>query len=149
MRVEQGMAKPAATCRPDEPLGRAVDRMLELGVDGLVVVTDARSQRVVGLLEERDALRAWRAATGDAEAIPVASAMTRDPRVCQPGDLMMDALEIMADEGVWRLPVVDREGQLLGVLTLPDVARVTGGDGRGVPVLSRGDVCRALARRAG
>ena len=145
MHVEGVMVKDPVCCRPEEPLRDAARQMAEHGASCLVVVADAVSRRVVGMLTEGDVCRA--AAEGELGVRSVASAMS-SPVLCRPRDLLWEVLLLGETHGARRFPVVEEGGQLLGLITLEDVAREAAREQPGVPALSPHDVCRVIAESA-
>jgi len=79
--------------------------------------------RVVGIVTDRDlALRAT-AEGCDPNLTKVEAVMTREVITCKPEDSVELAEELMQDWQLRRLPVVDDQGNLIGILTLAKVAR--------------------------
>lgn len=102
---------------PATPLADAMALMRQRRVGTLVVVDDAR--RLQGLLTARDVRFV------DAEHETVAARMTpRDALVVGEGELTLDAAErLMVERKVKKLPLVDRDGVLLGLITAKDIVR--------------------------
>jgi IMP dehydrogenase len=100
---------------PDTPLAEAVATMRRQQVGTLVVVDDSR--RLKGLLTERD-VRFVDPASGT-----VATRMTPvDRLVLGQGDVTLDAAErLMVERKIKKLPLVDRHGALLGIITARDI----------------------------
>ena len=122
LSVRQLMKKSVATVHADEPLQRAARLMCEHDC-GCVVVVD-RDHSVVGIVTDRDvAITAYEDEL-PIEAIPCASAMTHHPVAISPDDTLEDAMRLMRTSQVRRLPVVDAEDHLIGLLTLGDIVRV-------------------------
>jgi predicted transcriptional regulator len=61
------------------------------------------------------------AENGDASATLVRTIMTRDPTTIAEDDSVEEALRLMRSEGVRRLPVTDRTGQLVGLVSMDDI----------------------------
>jgi CBS domain-containing protein len=121
MRIEQLMAKEVARCRPDETLHQAARLMWERDC-GFVPVVDG-ADRVVGVVTDRDACMAVYTRGQPLEAIRVGDVMSKRVRTCKPADDLAAAEEAMREAKVHRLPVVDDADQLLGVISLSDLAR--------------------------
>jgi CBS domain-containing protein len=110
---------------PEDTLGEVAERMRAQNV-GAVVVKDFG--RLIGILTERDMLRAMAARVHTSEA-RVRQWMTPDP-VTAPADLPLDdAAQIMLDNGFRHLPVIDGSA-VLGIVSL---RRVLGGRRRPAP----------------
>jgi CBS domain-containing protein len=105
---------------PEDTLGEVAERMTAKNV-GAVVVKDFG--RLIGILTERDLLKAMAARVHTSEA-RVRQWMTPDP-ITAPTDMPLDeAAQIMIDHGFRHLPVVD-EGQVVGVVSLRRVVAQT------------------------
>jgi CBS domain-containing protein len=102
-----------------EPLERLTDvaaRMRANRVGAVAVLDDGQ---LVGILSERDLLRAL--ADGlNPRVTPVSASMTPDPRTIGPDDLASEAAELMIERGVRHLPVV-KDGRVLGVISARDL----------------------------
>lgn len=57
------------------------------------------------------------------QALNVATAMSRSLHSCSPEDSLDSAEKLMRDNQIRRLPVVDRGGKLVGILSLADIVR--------------------------
>lgn len=80
---------------------------------------------LVGIVTDRDIAVYLVAKDRDARTTQVASVMTRNPLTCQPDDDVETALEAMETYQVRRIPVVNDNGQLVGIISMADVATRT------------------------
>ena len=124
MRVQQLMRRNVETCRATDGLNRAAQIMWEHDC-GVVPVMAAGNgvARVVGMVTDRDVCMAAYTQGRRLQDIPVASAMSKRVCSCRPTDSLAVALKVMETNQVHRLPVVDQDDRLLGILSLADVAR--------------------------
>jgi CBS domain-containing protein len=123
MHVSELMSTGAVSCAPDEPLSCAAQRMWDRDIGWLPVVT-ARG-RVVGVITDRDICMAGYTQGRPLAEIHVDAAMARDVACCMPRE-DVDAIERrMTARQVRRLPVVDDDEVLVGVITLGDLARAS------------------------
>jgi len=114
------IAKPNfITVAPEDTLGEVAERMTRQNT-GAVVVKDFG--RLIGILTERDMLRAMAARVHTSDA-RVRQWMTADPITAPPDMDLDEAARIMLDNGFRHLPVVDGQS-ILGVVSL---RRVLGG----------------------
>jgi CBS domain-containing protein len=123
MRIEQVMTKVTRTCRSGDSLDQAAQLMWESDCGCLPVTADDGSQRLLGMVSDRDVCMAIRAG---ADVLPdgrVGDAMTEVVRACNPGDPLSEAMAIMGEARVRRLPVVDESERVVGLLSLADLAR--------------------------
>ncbi len=122
MRIEQFMTKPPKTCQVRDTLSKAAQMMRDHDCGCLPVTAQDGSQRVVGMITDRDICMAAEFHGKPLRDIRVGEVMTKEVRACNPGDALREAEAIMVEAGVRRLPVVDEADQLLGLLSLSDLA---------------------------
>lgn len=84
--------------------------------------------RLVGLITDRDIVIRSIAEGGDARSTRAEEVMTTDLHTVRPNDRVIEAIRKMGDKQVRRLPVVDREGLLRGIISMADVALETESD---------------------
>jgi len=121
MRIEELMTRLPRTCGPDDTLSEAAREMWDHDC-GCLPVTDG-CRRVVGMITDRDICMAALLLGASLKDLRVGDAMTKEVRACEPKDNLVEAQAIMQEARVRRLPVVDESKQLLGVLSLADLAR--------------------------
>lgn len=121
MRVHELMTREVSTCVPDTPMSEAARRMWENDC-GVVPVVDPESGRVVAMVTDRDLCMAAFIQNQPLSSLPVRLAMSREVFACSPEDRVDEALERMSEHQVRRLPVLDDEGKLAGILSLNDLA---------------------------
>jgi CBS domain-containing protein len=91
----------------------------------------ARTQangRLVGLITDRDIVIRALAEGQDARQVTAESVMTKELHTVRPNDRVIEAIRKMGDKQVRRLPVVDREGNLRGIISMADIALETEAD---------------------
>jgi len=119
MKVKEVMMGAPYTCRWDSNLGEAT-RLMWIGNCGFVPVL-GDDGRVRGVVTDRDiciALGTRNKLAGDISVCEVASAKVHS---CLPEDEIHVALYTMRHGHVRRLPVVDADGRLVGVLSIDDI----------------------------
>lgn len=127
MNVEQLMTPSPATCGPAENLAQAVERMWDANCGIIPVVDDAG--HVVSVVTDRDICVAA-ATRGRAPGEISIDEMGRKPVIaCRPDDDVKNALELMKEHRVRRLPVTSDEGVLHGIISLDDLALAAGSRG--------------------
>lgn len=106
------------TVAPGASIKEAARKLREYRI-GLLVVCDDVGQ-VVGVLSERDLVRAVAERDGDIAGLKVETLMTRDPVTCNLGDSPAEVLRTMNNKGFRHMPVVE-EGRLKGLVSSRDV----------------------------
>lgn len=120
MKVEQVMNRDVKTCRPQDSLNQAAQMMWDERC-GAVPVVDAQS-KPIGFLTDRDICMAAYTQGKPLVALQVEGAMARKVVCCRAEDDLDSAAQLMRQNRTRRLPVVDREGVLVGLLSLDDLA---------------------------
>ena len=113
------MTKDVLTVEPSDTIGEAAEKMNAANVGAVVVLEDM--VRIVGIVTERDLLRAVASRARAAEA-RVRQWMTSDPVTIEPETSIEDAAEIMFTRNFRHLPVV-KDGRPLGIVSLRLLAR--------------------------
>jgi CBS domain-containing protein len=135
LRVRHVMTPDVLTVQPDTPLDEVAELFLQSGVRTIPVVDGAR--RVVGIISDGDLLRRGDVALPLSirealhpdevvEALPASDRRARDVMTRQvitvPEDLSIAAaVDVMAGRGFKRLPVLDQQGQLAGIVSRADI----------------------------
>ena len=115
-RSEAGMIVEPVTLPPDALVGDALELMSRYRVSGIPVVD--RDERLVGILTNRD-LR-----FGVPSTMRVADAMTKEGLVTAPvGTTLEEAQAILGRHRIEKLPIVDVEGKLKGLITVKDISK--------------------------
>jgi len=116
--VKDAMTSEVKTATPSQSLTDAAKLMKQEDV-GSVPVVDG--DRLVGVLTDRDIVVRGIADGSDPNAVQVGAIASRDVVTVRSDDDLDEALRLMAQHQVRRLPVVD-DGQLVGVVATADVA---------------------------
>jgi CBS domain-containing protein len=124
MRVREIMTNDVKTCRPETNLAEAVKLMWERDCGVLPVVKS--DGRVSGMITDRDICVAVATRGQTADRIAVRDVAAGTACTCTPDDDAVLALQTMKAQRVRRLPVVDAEGRLKGILSLNDLVRHPG-----------------------
>jgi len=121
VKVKELMVRDVRTCQADDDLNRPAQIMWETDC-GTVPVVDAAGI-VKGMITDRDICMAAYTKGRCLDAIHVRSTMAREIAACSPEDTLEAALATMRKARVRRLPVTERNGRLVGILSLNDLAR--------------------------
>jgi CBS domain-containing protein len=119
MRVRDLMSAPPQTCPPAADLG-AIAHVMWTHDCGFVPLIDGLG-KVIGVITDRDICIAAATRHRPPESISAAETIAGPVHTCGPEDSVGDALATMKEFKVRRLPVVDANGQLLGVISMNDI----------------------------
>jgi CBS domain-containing protein len=138
MRASEVMTQIPNCCMPSSTARTAATILRKFGLGALPVVEDYASRKLVGIITDRDlCIRALVDPDQPNEAL-VEDCMTRDPVCCGPDSDVRYVLALMATRGVRRVPVVDQDHRVVGMVTLTDLVHHN--------ALPPQDLCAALAR---
>lgn len=120
-RCSEIMTRDVRTTTPDTALGE-VAKMMRDGDMGSVPVVE--NERLVGIVTDRDIV-VRSVAEGKGAETPVRQAMTTEIFSVKPDDFVFEAVRLMGDKQVRRIPVITENGQLAGIISMADVALET------------------------
>jgi len=121
MKVAAIMTGDVRVCAPSETLNRAAQLMWENDC-GSIPVAEADAT-VVGMLTDRDICMAAYTQGANLHNLQAVNAMATNVLVCRPDDDLSTAQEIMRKHRVRRLPVVNEDRHLVGIISLSDIGR--------------------------
>ena len=145
MKVSEVMTKSPACCNADTSLGAAAEIMWNRNCGFLPILSS--QEKIAGVITDRDmciAMATRNRLPGDITVQQVSSGVTYS---CTSEDDISTALETMKEKGVRRLPVLDANGELAGVLSADDLVLHADSQARGS--LSSEDVVHSLKKLYG
>jgi CBS domain-containing protein len=116
------MTREPACCEPGDSVQRAAQLMKTEDVGSLPIVESRTTLRLVGIITDRDIVVKAVAEGRPAQTASVRDAMTQNPVTVREDDDVNRALSAMADRKVRRIPVVDADGRLCGIIAQADIA---------------------------
>ncbi len=139
-----------ATATPQTTVVEAARLMREHHVGALMVTEDAQTGApLVGILTDRDLIVEVIGVGLDPNLILVGDVMSSRVVVAHDGDDIFDAVRLMRSKGVRRLPVLDRESHLVGILSMDDLLDILVDElGGMVKTISKGEAREARTRPA-
>lgn len=118
MRCSEIMTKNVRTGAPDMSMRDAAVMMRDGDVGAVPIVEDGK---LIGIITDRDiVVRA--VSEGKGPDSPVRDAMTTELFAVKPDDFVFEAVRLMGDKQVRRIPVVNSDGSLAGIIAMADVA---------------------------
>ena len=119
MQVRDAMTRDVRLASPHQTIAEAAKMMAEADIGCLPVGDD---NRIVGMLTDRDIVVRALAQGRDGQSL-VGDVMTKSVKYCFEDEDMDEVLSNMGEVKIRRVPVVDRDKHLVGVLSLGDAAR--------------------------
>lgn len=119
MRISEIMSRDVKVARPQDTIQSVARQMADIDA-GVIPICDG--QTLQGMVTDRDiVVRA--VCEGRSFETPISEVMTADVEYCYDDDDVKDAAARMAKLQVRRLPVLDRDKRLVGIVALGDIAR--------------------------
>lgn len=115
------MSKNVSTATREATL-REVAKILKDGDIGILPIIEAESKKLVGLITDRDIVVRAVAEGKDITSTTVGEIMTTELFTAQPENFAFEAVRTMGDKQVRRIPIVDENGVLEGIVSIADVA---------------------------
>jgi CBS domain-containing protein len=119
MTVSELYESGGMVCSPETPLAEAGRLMAREGIDSLPVVDPER--RVIGMVTDDDIAQELLRSPEAAAAVSVGAILSDRWALCHPQDRVRDALRLMGNHEIARLPVVDHRQRLKGILSINDI----------------------------
>ena len=118
MKVRDVMSKDVQVARPGDTLHEVAVRMKD-GNFGFMPVADG--DQLIGTITDRDIVVRG-LASGAAATATALECLSRDPMTARADDDLKTVLDAMASRQIRRLPVLDKDGRLVGVVSLGDLS---------------------------
>jgi CBS domain-containing protein len=117
------MTKEPACLVPSETVVRAAQLMKGEDVGPVLVVANKGDRKLVGIVTDRDLALNVVAEGKDPNAVSVKDVMSADLVTCGPDDSVSRVMKLMRNNQVRRIPVVDEDDRLIGIIAQADIAR--------------------------
>ena len=116
------MTKEPLCCLPADMAMKAAELMKSGNIGPILVIENEQTRKLVGIVTDRDLALRIVAEGLDARSTKVDAIMTRKVVTCLAGDDLQQALDAMAEHQLRRIPVVDNDHRVLGIIAQADVA---------------------------
>lgn len=116
------MTREPACCEPGDSVTQVASIMKREDVGSVPVVESHEDRKLIGMVTDRDLVVRVLADGADVGRATVRDAMTSHPVSCRAEDDVQKAVQAMADRQVRRMPIVDEQGRLTGIIAQADVA---------------------------
>jgi CBS domain-containing protein len=115
-----GKGRDVASIEPNATLSAAIRMLAEKRIGALLIL--GADHRVVGVLSERDIVRALAERGAEALDDPVSRTMTRNVSTCTEKETISSIMERMTEGKFRHVPVVE-QGRLVGIVSIGDVVK--------------------------
>lgn len=122
VKCREVMTENPVCCLADDSIERVAQWMESEDIGAIPVVDNYQSRKLIGIVTDRDLALRVIGAKREAQGTLVGDVMTPRPVTCNPGDDLNSAMDSMSRHRVRRIPVVDDDEQLVGILAQADLA---------------------------
>jgi len=123
MKAKEIMTRKPKSVTPETSVREAARLMKEEDVGVLPVVDRDGSDRLIGIVTDRDIAIRHVAEGHDSSSCPVSEAMTSSVSTVREDDDVDSVMDLMGKEQVRRIPVIDERGGLIGIVAQADIVR--------------------------
>jgi CBS domain-containing protein len=109
-------------CLISDTASLAASLMKEADIGPIPVVEDPESKKLIGIVTDRDLTIKVVAEGQDSKSITMRDVMTRDPVRCRQDEDIEAVLQRMSAYQVRRIPVVDEDNRIVGIISQADIA---------------------------
>ena len=120
-KCNEVMTKSPVCCLPGDLVTKAAQLMKSEHVGSIPVVESEETQKLVGILTDRDLALKIVADKLDANSTKVEMVMTRKMVTCHAEDNLQKAVDAMSENQLRRIPIVDEDNKILGIIAQADV----------------------------
>ena len=121
-KCNEVMTKNPVCCLPNDRVAKAAALMQSRNIGALPVIENEQTKKLVGIVTDRDLALRVVAEGRDAKSTKVEAVMTPKVVTCLADDDLQKALDAMAEHQLRRIPVVDKDNKILGIIAQADVA---------------------------
>jgi CBS domain-containing protein len=121
-KCNEVMTKNPVCCLPTDMVTKAADLMKSENIGSIPVIENEQTEKLVGIVTDRDLALRIIAEGLDAKSTKVEAVMTRKVVSCLAGDDVQKALDAMSEHQLRRIPVVDNDNKVVGIIAQADVA---------------------------
>lgn len=121
-KCNEVMTKDPICCLPDSMASDAAELMKINNIGSIPVIENEQTKKMVGIVTDRDLTLKIVAEGLDAKSTKVDVVMTRKVITCRANDDLQQALDAMSENQLRRIPVVDDDNKIVGIIAQADVA---------------------------
>jgi CBS domain-containing protein len=116
------MTKDPVCCLPSDMVAEVARLMKRENIGPIPVIENEETRKLVGIVTDRDLALKIVAEGRDAKSTKVETVMTRKVVTCRADDDLQIALDAMSKHQLRRIPIVDTDNKILGIISQADVA---------------------------
>lgn len=122
MKIKEVMSTNPACCTPTDTIQNVAKMMCDRNVGSIPVVDDQQSRTLLGMITDRDLCCSVLAQGLDPKTTRIQEFITYNPISCRDGENIDKCERVMQEHQIRRVPVVDGENRVIGIVAQADVA---------------------------
>ena len=121
-KCDEVMTKTPVCCLPNDMVVKAAELMKSKNIGSIPVIENEQTRKLVGIVTDRDLTLRIVAKGRDANSTRVEAVMTSKVVTCLADDDLQKAMNAMSEHQLRRIPVVDNNNMVVGIIAQADVA---------------------------
>jgi len=121
-KCNEVMTKNPVCCLQNDTVLNAAELMKSENVGSIPVIENEQTRKLIGIVTDRDLTLKIVAEGRDAKSTQVDAVMTHKVVTCRAEDDLQKALDAMAEHQLRRIPIVDNDNKIVGIIAQADVA---------------------------
>ncbi len=121
-KCKKVMTKETIWCLPSDTVTKSANLMKSENIGSIVVIENEQTQKLMGIVTDRDLALKVVAEGLDAETTKVETVMTHKVVTCRAGADLQKAIDAMSEHQLRRIPIVNKNNKILGMISQADVA---------------------------
>ncbi len=122
MKVREAMTPNPVCCLPTDSAQKVAKTLCESDVGSIPVVDDQQSRKLLGMITDRDLCCSVIADGLDPKTTTIEKYISLNPITCREGENLDSCERLMQEHQVRRIPIVDGEGRVIGIVSQADLA---------------------------
>ena len=116
------MTKNPVCCLQNDTVSKVADLMKSKDIGGVPIIENEQTKKLIGIVTDRDLALKIVAGGRDSKSMKAEEVMTREVVTCRAEDDLQKALDAMSEHKLRRIPVVDNNNGIVGIIAQADVA---------------------------
>ena len=121
-KCNEVMTKNPVCCLPNDMVAKVAQLMKSKDIGPVPIIENEQTKKLVGIVTDRDLALKIVAEGRDAKSTKAEEVMTRKVVTCRGEDDVQKALDAMSEHQLRRIPVVDNDNRIIGIIAQADVA---------------------------
>jgi CBS domain-containing protein len=121
-KCNEVMTKNPVCCLPNDMVAKVAQLMKSKDIGPVPIIENEQTKKLVGIVTDRDLALKIVAEGRDAKSTKAEEVMTRKVVTCHVEDDVQKALDAMSEHQLRRIPVVDNDNKIVGIIAQADVA---------------------------